>query len=775
MTKPFRREGLLALTFVGFVSLGLPDGLLGVAWPSMRADFALPLSAIGPLLISFVAGYVGSSFVSGRVVAAIGVGRLLAASAAATAASLAVYAGSPVWSVIVVAAFAGGLGAGGIDAGINTYAALHHSPRTLNWLHAFYGLGAAMGPLLMSRVLGSGAPWQRGYLAVALASAVLAAVFWSVRDLFPRSADRHDSQAASAPTLRDTLRLPAARWSLAAFFVYTGLEATAGTWAYSLYTEGRGLAMETAAPWVSLFWASLGAGRVLFALFGSRVAVTSALRVALGVIGVAALTIWLGPPEWGFAGLALLGLACGPIYPSLIASTPTRLGEAHAANGVGLQVALAALGQSLLPAAIGVAAGRFGLEIVGAELAGAAIVLTLIHERLARVDRTALHSRTRVSQTERPPMKRRTATLVLALALTSLGACAKDEAPTVTGVAEAAVHVRYSEEAMTNFRKPSDDELKKKLDPLQYEVTQHEGTEPPFRNTYWDNHEHGIYVDVVSGEPLFSSLEKYDSGTGWPSFWQPLEKENVTTKEDSALFMKRVEVRSKHGDSHLGHVFEDGPRPTGLRYCMNSASMRFVPVSKLDEEGYGKYVPLFEKAGIKVAAQSGNGAEPAAAGRTQTATFGGGCFWGVEELIRKQPGVVKTEVGYTGGHLENPRYEDTHDSASGHAESVQITFDPEKTSYENIIRFFFRIHDPTTLNRQGNDMGTQYRSVIFYHDDAQKKIAETVKEEVDKSGKWKKPVVTEIAKASKWWPAEDYHQDYLQKHPNGYTCHFVRD
>ncbi|MGH7804900.1 MAG: bifunctional methionine sulfoxide reductase B/A protein [Candidatus Binatia bacterium] len=330
---------------------------------------------------------------------------------------------------------------------------------------------------------------------------------------------------------------------------------------------------------------------------------------------------------------------------------------------------------------------------------------------------------------------------------------------------------------MTNYRKPSDDDLKKKLNPLQYEVTQHEGTEPPFRNTYWDNHEHGIYVDVVSGEPLFSSLEKYDSGTGWPSFWQPLEKENVETKEDNALFMKRVEVRSKHGDSHLGHVFEDGPQPTGLRYCMNSASMRFVPIAKLDEEGYGKYLPIFEKAGIKVAPKSGNGAQAdtAAAARYQTATFGGGCFWGVEELIRKQPGVVATEAGYTGGHLENPRYEDTHDSASGHAESVQVTFDPEKTSYEEILRFFFRIHDPTTLNRQGNDTGTQYRSVIFFHDDQQKQVAEKVRAEVDKSGKWKKPVVTEIAQASKWWPAEDYHQDYLQKHPNGYTCHYVRD
>jgi methionine-R-sulfoxide reductase len=142
--------------------------------------------------------------------------------------------------------------------------------------------------------------------------------------------------------------------------------------------------------------------------------------------------------------------------------------------------------------------------------------------------------------------------------------------------------------------KPSDSELKKKLTPLQYEVTQHEATETPFRNTYWDNHEPGIYVDVVSGEPLFSSTDKFDSGTGWPSFTKPLEPANVKTKSDRLLGYERIEVRSAHADSHLGHVFDDGPRPTGLRYCMNSASLRFIPVDKLEAEGYGQYAYLFK-------------------------------------------------------------------------------------------------------------------------------------------------------------------------------------
>jgi peptide methionine sulfoxide reductase msrA/msrB len=311
------------------------------------------------------------------------------------------------------------------------------------------------------------------------------------------------------------------------------------------------------------------------------------------------------------------------------------------------------------------------------------------------------------------------------------------------------------------------------LSPEQYQVTQKNGTERPFTGEYWDNHEPGIYVDVVSGEPLFASVDKFESGSGWPSFTKPLHgtdgAAHVVTKRDFSHLMLRTEVRSAHGDSHLGHVFKDGPREAGgLRYCINSASLRFVHRDDLEAEGYGEFETLFTS-GEQQRSDQGN-ITGGTGMTTKTATLAGGCFWGMQDLIRKQPGVVSTRVGYTGGKNAHPTYR----NHPGHAEAIEITYDPAQTDYRALLEFFFQIHDPTTKDRQGNDVGSSYRSAIFYADDEQKAVALDTIADVEASGLWPGKVVTEVTPAVDFWEAEPEHQDYLERYPNGYTCHFPR-
>ena len=288
-------------------------------------------------------------------------------------------------------------------------------------------------------------------------------------------------------------------------------------------------------------------------------------------------------------------------------------------------------------------------------------------------------------------------------------------------------------------------ELAKKLDPEAFRVTQKSGTEPAFCGTLLDNKKEGFYACVVCGLPLFNSDHKFESGTGWPSFYREYDPKHVSRKKDDSHFMSRTEINCARCDAHLGHVFPDGPKPTGERHCLNSASLKFFEK--------GETLPMESK--------------PI---ETETAYFAGGCFWGIEHYFQEGPGVLDAVSGYMQGKTPKPTYKDVCTGTTDHAETVKVVFDPKRISFRTLMEAFFKMHDPTQLNYQGPDHGSQYRSGIWYVSDTQKAEAEKFVEELKKSGRFgSKPIVTQIEKAAEFFPAEDYHQDYVVK--TGRACH----
>jgi fucose permease len=373
---------LLSLAFMGFISLGLPDAVIGVAWPSVRDTFHLRQGAVALILVSSGLGYLLSSFFAGRLMHTLGVGLLLTASTSLVAVAMFGFAFSPMWAVFVFCACVHGLGSGAIDSGLNGYAAHHLSTRSLIWLHACYCIGALIGPILMSNVLASGRHYSVGYSAVGGTMLAMSIIFLVT----------HQSWEEMPFTLQE-IRLPLGAGSafrssmvwlqMAIFFLYTGLEVTFSQWTFTVLTESRHVSPRAAGIAVGFYWGCIGAGRILSGLIVERVGIDRLVRYCLLGAGGGALLFATRPTVGAeFLGLALAGLGLAPVFPCLMSRTPRRLGTQLSAHAVGFQVAAAMIGAAVVPGTLGIIAGRGGLEMVPLGTAVLFVTLVLLHERL---------------------------------------------------------------------------------------------------------------------------------------------------------------------------------------------------------------------------------------------------------------------------------------------------------------------------------------------------------------------------------------------------------
>jgi fucose permease len=357
----------LLIAYLGFIAFGAYEGLIGVAWPSMREEFGLPLDALGLLFVFGLVGFVLVSFSSGWIIRKRSLYWLLLSAMSTRSLGLLLMALSPRWEGVIVGSFISALGAGGIDPSTNGYVTSHYSARQLNWLHASFGVGATFGPFLVAAILANDLSWRLSFGILAGIQGVAALLVFLSAKLWQHTAIE-DTKAGSVAeaSLAATLRLPVVWLSVLIFFIYTGTELSAGQWSYTLMTLGRGIGEIVASTWVAIYWGSFTVGRIFFGFVVERVDVHKFLRSSLLGAVLGAGLLWANPTEWlSFAGLAIMGFALAPIFPVLIATTRERVGRNQVANTIGFQIALAGLGGSILTSLTGVLADSIGLEVIG--------------------------------------------------------------------------------------------------------------------------------------------------------------------------------------------------------------------------------------------------------------------------------------------------------------------------------------------------------------------------------------------------------------------------
>ena len=368
--KHYPRLGLVLLAFIAFIALGLPDGLLGVGWPSIRTDFSIPLDAIGMLLFASVAGYMTSSFLNGYLLSKVGVGRILTASCFLTGFALIGYTLVPQWWMMVGLGVFAGLGAGAIDAGLNTYVAAHFGEGLMQWLHASWGVGITLGPIIMTLGLTNTETWQFGYRIVGIFQILLAVGFLLTRGMW----HQNDQPAETNPKKKlteyktpigETLRHPQVWLSVLLFFLYVGAETSLGTWTYTLLTESRGVEKALAGFFSGSYWFTFTVGRVLAGLIANKIGVNKLVKGGLvGALLGAGLLIWNPFMLANVIAVGIIGLSIAPIFPAMMSGTKIRVGDHFAANTIGMQMTATGLGTAVIPSLMGVLARRISLEII---------------------------------------------------------------------------------------------------------------------------------------------------------------------------------------------------------------------------------------------------------------------------------------------------------------------------------------------------------------------------------------------------------------------------